>query len=416
MKANEARLVAIALAATIAGSLVGCESRSRNPSNREADMLNGWYAEFRHGGDRSLFLSDITALDPTVGFMDGELLWRGAYRGIPIALYSCLFRHNTFYQVEHPGEYPADTAGVRWLRIILAVERPGSPYPGRNPPYTGPAEERMRVEQVAMTEFPGKVVDLKALGYRSDPTAPEELNPALLEVKVTDAGNGMMKVAVNALAKGQACVFDLEKALSKEQLKGPKRIEGLKFPEYSVEQFVQVTLDKLGKLKPTGEPWWRGTPRARDLGLLYHPLWENPEAVRLLLNRASEKQLVNAIKCLGILSRGVHYRNAAMEAQLLGYLRHESGAVRGAFSWVVAHADRWPRNPRDLEPFLQSEDPNVLFGVLSAFVLRRHVPKDIERVRELAGSKEASVRDAANELLLKATGKCPWEEHYSPSQ
>jgi hypothetical protein len=379
-------------------SLGGCDSKK--PAQTEKEVLQLWAERFTDGYDRSYF-EWISATDPTIGSVEGFLLWRGTYRGVPIAVYSCLFRHNTFFQIEHPGDYPGKSSGVRWLRLVLAIERTGNPFPGANPPHTGPTEQRMTIEQAAVAEVTGADIDLKILGLGQDSNDPDAINIALLKAKVTDKGDGVLEVTANALPKGKPITFDMEKVLAKEVLKGPKNILPLATPNYTVEEFTKETLTKLDSFEPYSEPWWSTPPRGREMMSVLHPMWHDQVAIRALLAKASDEELANAIRVARVLSAFTdnYFQNLKMDSEFLGFLGHKSDAVRGAMGVIIGHHSKWPSDPSVLEPYLDSSDPEVVCSVLYSFALRHYRPKAMSKVVALQTHKDQVVRWAAEKLV-----------------
>ena len=380
-----------ALAALTLGWLVvltpaACSSQGGNSVGRETKLRQRWAASLKDGYERSS-LDEIVAVDPQLGTVSGFRLWRGEYRGVPIALYSCA------YSKPFGGE-------LGWIRVVLAMEEAGAPLPAVHPNYTGPFVARAVVREVAEHKYPP--ADIAVTTILRDPRHGNTWSIGQVTVEIRDKGDGRLDFKINATKKPGWATFDLEQVLKGANLSGPREIKPLPFKQYSPKEFGKAMVSILKTFKVTADPWWQSKPSSSEMSAVDHPMWADPSAVKGLLTTAPTKELVHAINFMERRSwRDSTYlrRLESIDSTLMGLGNHESAEVRGAFGMLLNSTLLWPGNVGKVAPLLASTDVEVQAAALAAFAFRGDVPRDLQRVRELAKSKDSQVRFEAERVL-----------------
>lgn len=351
-----------------------------------ARVREQWVAYLENGYGRT-GSQPIQHFDPSVGTAMGCRLWQGQYRGVPIALYSCSFSK-------------AWGGDLVWMSIVLATEKAGVPPSKDYPHYSGPPIPRAIVREVAEHRYPPDEIDVTSIltiAHR-----PNSWDVRQVRVEVRDEGNGRLGFRINATKELTWAAFDLEAVLAGEALSGPRTIESLSYPSLTAEEFAKVMIAELSKWDTKSARWWEGFPSTAEMSKLDHPMWDDPVAVKALLTTVPVGPLVHAIRVMARRSAkepGYLLRLESIDATLLGLARHNALEVRHAFCQLLGQTELWPRNVHDLEPLLLSDDRTVQGHVLWAFTRRREVPNRLDRVRELAKSKDEYVRSAAERVL-----------------
>jgi hypothetical protein len=221
-------------------------------------------------------------------------------------------------------------------------------------------------------------------------------------VEVRDEGGGKLGFRMDPAKEPRWESFDLEKLLKDEHLAGPPKVTPLQWPKYTHEEFAKAMIARFETFRMATEPLWNAGPESLEMQSIDHPMWEDPEAVKQLLTTAPAKPFVCAI---GVIRRRAvkdpRYLNRleSIDNTLLGLASNPSEEVRRAFADLVWGSDLWPGDVHLLDPLLMSADPIVQASILRAFAIRKTVPHNIGRVRDLAKSPEAPVRSFAEDVL-----------------
>lgn len=350
------------------------------------ELRQRWAAYLKDGYERSNF-DLIFASHPSVGSVDGYRVWQGEYRGVPIALYSCI------YSKPWGGD-------LGWISIVLAVEETAMPLPDDNPNYRGPPVVRSVVREIAEHKYAPEEIAINSI--LSNPRDQNSWEIGQVRVEVKDQGKGRLGFMINAAKKPTWAAFDLEQALKGETLSGAKKIKPLPFKKYTPEEFAKAMISILKTTEVTTARWWASAPSSSQMIALDHPMWEDPAAVKMLLTTAPMKELVYAINFMGRQCKDSMYlrRLESIDSTLLGLANHKSAGVRGA-SGRLFGGHLWPKDVHALEPLLKSDDPGIQSSVLRAFANRGELPRDIQRVRELAKSKNEQVRFEVDQLFTE---------------
>jgi len=366
-----------------------CSSQGGKGVTQETKLRQRWQDSLRDGYRRSNF-DEIYAIDPRVGTITGFRLWQGEYRGVPIALYSCS------YSKAFGGD-------LGWISIVLAVEETATPLPAVHPHYAGPPLARSVVREVAEHRYPSG--EIKVGSILRKPGRDNSWRIGQVRVEIKNQGDGRLGFKINAAKKPSWITFDLEQALKGENLSGPKEIKPLPFKQYTPEEFAKTMVSILKTFKVTASPWWHSKPRSSEMATIDHPMWEDAVAVKALLTTAPPKELVHAINFMERRSwRDSRYlrRLESINLTLLGLASHESPEVRGAFGMLLNSTLLWPSDIGKVEPLLGSSDVQIQAAGLAAFADRGDAPKDLQRVKELANSKDSQVRFEVERVLRVA--------------
>ena len=359
---------------------VACSNKqNQDPSH----LRRRWRKYLKDGYERSNF-DMIRSSDPSIGTVEGYRVWQGKYRGIPIALYSCSYRK----------PWGGD---LGWISIVLAVEKTGIPLD--NPNYSGPPVARAVVREIAEHKYSPLEIDIESI--LRNPRRRNSWQIGQVRVEVKDRGNSRLGFKINASKKPTWASFDIEKLLKNEDMTGPKEIKPTAFKKYTPQEFAKAMISILKTLRVTAEPWWRSSPTSSEMVRLDHPMWEDPSAMKTLLTTAPMKELVRAINVMNRRRKDSRYlmRLESINSTLLGLAKHKSFEVRGAFGKLLFREYLWPKDVHLLEPLLKSDDIHVLRAVLAAFADRGEVPRDMQRVRELAKSEDSFVRYGVKRVL-----------------
>ena len=378
------RLTVLALVWLAVFTPVAC---SRKPSSEE--FRQSWSDRLRDGYGRTNF-EHIFVSVPSAGMITGFRMWQGEYRGVPIALYSC----------SHSKPWGGDFG---WISIVLAVEETGIPGPGVYSNYSGPPIPRLVVREIAEHKYTPQEIEISSI--LANPKRPRTWNIGELRVEVKDQGAGRLGFRINATRKPSWSAFDLEQLLKGENLSGPKKIEPMTFKKYIPEEFAKAMISILKTVGVASEQWWLASPSWSQAIALDHPMWENPSAVKELLTTAAPKELVYAIHFMGRRCIDSMYlrRLESIDSTLLGLANHKSARVRRAIGYLICSSSVWPKDVHALEPLLKSDDPEVQSPVLRAFANRGELPRDMQRVKELAKSKNEQVRFEVDHMFTKKT-------------
>jgi len=347
-----------------------------------------WTAWLRDGYERSRYDSVSTQATNSTSWMSikGYRLWRGSYRGVDIALYSCA--------VVNRLAFPKVGGGLYELRIVLATEESGAP--ACRPDYKGPALPRQIITPVAQKIFAAEQIDTKGLVMNPNLRPAEQVIEAgRIRIDVRGGDGGKLEFRLHALRKPEWAKLDLEIALGKFKLNGPKKLVDLSPPKLSGKQFAERTIAVLKTFERGREPWDRRASSEECL-LVDHPLWENPAAMKQLLENAQAEELTDAVSFMKVklsVDPGYLNRLEAINATLLALGDHKSREVRRAFGGLLFWSFHWPRDIHVLEGLLlKSTERDVIVGILGAFWKRKAAPNDRGILKKLEASDDKDIR------------------------
>lgn len=323
----------------------------------------------------------------------GYRMWQGSYRGVPIALYSCVLmtRKEAF-----------GPSSVHYVSVLLVVEKGRVPTAGADKPVDRPGQASGPVQVMAEQQY--RITDLKHKEDDFPPPLGKVLSLGMdvggITVAVRDGGEGRLGYRLNVMKDDAWGSFDLEQALADYRLAGPRTIAPLAFPAYTPDEFAKVMRERLGKLEIRGQ--W---PTPAQMAEVDHPLWRDPKAMGVLLSTASDVELARALRVMTVLAhkypQGYFPSLAPIDQLILSMADHKSQEVRSAFAILLDYAAGWPRDPTVLEPLLKSSDPEIVVTVLTVFLRidREHVPRDLSQIETLAKSDNKRVSEMAAHFL-----------------
>ncbi|MBI5722820.1 MAG: hypothetical protein HZA50_02595 [Planctomycetes bacterium] len=377
-------------------------SCNKGQAASEDNAMAEWVNNLRDGGIAKSGFVKVYGSETFAGKAEGYQLWRGSYRGIPIALYSCMFQYNTIFQIEHPSEYPKDSLGVKFIRVLLVVEENASGNAASQP--VGKSGKASRVP-VAVKEFTSAQIDPGR--FVADPkTDPSGVAIGAAKITVKDNGNGVLAFQFNATKKQEWDSFNLEDALKGRNMTGEKKIVTPSFPDYTPEQFAEAVTKAFSELKFQDdiERSYDNFPTGKAEEIVAHPMWNNPDAMKALLKKANEKELVFVLNVMMTIDNDFDpwylSRLASISPEIMELANNESVYVRNGFRDVFKNTF-WPKDLKVLESWLNSKYPELIEIALGVFKAKKYTPSNIERVRELAKSPDDAIKMSA-ELLLKS--------------
>ena len=150
-----------------------------------------------------------------------------------------------------------------------------------------------------------------------------------------------------------------------------------------------------------------GYPLDHEVNAIDHPLWEDATAVKMLLARAPAKSLVHCLRFMRMRNHVDPYYLLSLDSideALLATASHRNHDVREAFARILISSIHWPGNTKALVPLIYNENDSVVAAALRMLDLRKVVPADRRRLKELARSNDVYyVRDRAKSLLAIAS-------------
>jgi hypothetical protein len=315
--------------------------------------------------------------------IDSYRLWRGSYRGIELELYSCVLQQR--YYTFTPG-------GIRYISVVLTA------WP-ENPDSDGVIlDERRYRARMVETSRVARDPELK-------PAYIQDVAAGRLEVQVLDRGGGILAVKLDSLKKPGWDEFDLDALLAQagmEPTGGSGEIASDSPPEWDRKRFVAAMGERMRQFDTSAERWWEGYPSPRQIRLIDHPKWRDPEAVSELLQTKSPEVVVNTLKFVRLMDYVDPFYLTSLcgiEGDLLQVGQHPDRRVRAAFAELVLRSEHWPNDLDTIETLLSSSDSNVQFAVLRRFIKRNKCPEDRKSVEELAQSDNEAVAEAARDVL-----------------
>lgn len=367
--------------------LSGC--KIVDPQKSERATRKNWDRFLRDGYNRTNY-DRIKNFDGTTR-IDGYRLWQGWYRGVPIALYSCV--------VQQPYVSPTG-GGIKSMSIILAVEE-GRPLPTAN----AKAPVKIRVTIASEKTYEVKELDTSLMVDRPSLMALESQVVAAGRIKadVRETGGGKLGVTVNVLKVPTQYVFDLEKALAERKLSGEKKIVPAPvWPPYTPEEFSKRMREALAEFATRPEATGGVSLRRWEIESVDHPMWEDADAVKALLAAASDEELAKALCFMGVKDNEDPFYLTRLDRicpLLVKTGEHGSAEVRNQFCCILSCSIQWPKDLSVLEPLLAKKDDDVRASVLAAFANRHKMPSDRRLLRKLAESDNEAVRFWAKQLL-----------------
>jgi hypothetical protein len=387
--------VAILLIAALCGMVAGC--RAQSPAESAKSCREAW-DRFLRDRNASTDYHLVNNIDG-VTRVDGYRVWRGSYGGVPIALFSCIVQQPYVF-------YERERGGIISMSIILGVQHPD-----------------FSVVIVSEQEHTASRLKTAEMVYTPDSPHWESMLVAAgrVKVEVKDMGDGQLGYRANVQKSDEWRSFDVQEALIQA---GFKPADGpLEFlpppPSYTVEQFCELMAERLaGRCADGRETRWFAyrTAGADEVAQVEHPLWEDPEAVRALLERLDGYPLANVIAFMDVRhSRDPFYLVRLEEAGLTPVLLNavlSSGTpeVRDRFNSLFRNTGNWPGMGGGLELLLRTGDRELVATALKRFCRRKVKPNDMSVVRELAESDDEDVAERAKMIL-----EADWASEGAPS-
>ncbi len=315
--------------------------------------------------------------------IDGYRLWCGFYRGVRIELYSCVLQQRY---------YSWTRGGIKYVAVLLTA------WPG---------DAKGNGSIVAEKRYPLDAIDTSLLVEDPglEPDYIQNVAAGRLRAEVEDRGHGSLAVRLNVQTVPEWYEFDVERLLKESGYvlsEGPRRVTWERPPVWDHDTFVRVMRERMRGFDTTGERWWEGTPRRKQIQLLDHPLWEDPQAVSKLLQSNEPTVVVFTLKFMRLKNYVDPFYVASLKGvgdDLITLGWHSDGSVRAAFAELLFRATHWPTDIDEIEPLLASDDPAVQCAVLEAFLKQGKMPEDEARLRALARSEDSLVASRARRML-----------------